>query len=164
MLPEHHQWCQCETIAKDEHVGNIKLTIQTIKEWFQAIWLALPHKWLPTWMIVEWGTFCIMWLKAFPLKVGVSPQFSAHSIIMGTNLNYSMHCCLLFGAYVKAHDDPLQKPRDHLCICLGSVGIFQGNYKFFNLNTGCVVKQKQWHELPANDPLIRCIEALAHCD
>ena len=83
-------------------------------------------------------------------------------------LDFEKHCKLPFGAYTKAHGNPIHtnltnSMRIHQCMCLEltSSGDFQGNYKFLNLNTGSVVKRKQFKDMSASDGIIQQVKALA---
>ena len=138
-----------DTSAKNEHVGDAERAIQTVKDHIRAIRSGLTFRILPTRILIEIVAFAIMWLNAFPTAGGVSETYSPHNIIVGTQLNYTKHCRLPFGAYAQVHDDPdptniTGVPCSTPGICLGPTGNSRGSYKFLNLDTGRVIKRYQF--------------------
>ena len=74
-------------------------------------------------------------------------MYSPKNIIMDQDLAYEKHCKFIFGSYVE--DNEYCKITNNMKeqivsgICLGPTANFQGRYKIFFLNTGCVVTRKQ---------------------
>jgi hypothetical protein len=156
------------TTATSEHVTGIERQIWIVKERARAIWSTLPFNKTPNRMIVELITFVVLWLNAFPPSSGVSQTYSPRTIMTGTMLDYSKHCKLPFGAYVKTHEEnnPTNnmKERTRATICLGPTTNFQRSYKFLCLITGRRITRKQFQELPMPALVIKTAEALAYRD
>ena len=85
-------------------------------------------------MKIELIYFIVFWLNAFPVKSGVSKQFSPQEIILRWQLDIKKHCQVMFGEYYEVHNelDPTntQVPRTHEAFSLGPTGISQGTVKF----------------------------------
>ena len=62
------------------------------------------------------------------------------------------HCRVLPGSYCEVHDDPNPNnttvSRAHEGMALGPTGNLQGSVKFHCLNTGLVLKQRAFTEIP----------------
>ena len=62
------------------------------------------------------------------------------------------HCRLLPGSYCEVHDEPNPSnttvSRTHEGIALGPTGNLQGSVKFYCLNTGRVLKQQDFTDIP----------------
>ena len=96
-----------------------------------------------------------MWLNSFPRKGGISNTLSPRTIVNGTQFDFNKHCKCEFGSYVQTHDDSNIKnnmnPRTTGAICLGPTGNAQGTYKFMNLNSGKLITQSKWTEIPMSN-------------
>lgn len=75
--------------AKSKHVRDVKVTICTINKCFQANLDGLPFKYLPVRMIVKIVVLCITWHNAFPLKSGLSTDFSPRTIVTGMKVVFA---------------------------------------------------------------------------
>ena len=75
---------------------------------------------------------CI-WLNAFPLKSGLSMEYSPRDIVTHISVDYEKYCRSKLGSYVEASTDAMatndQNPRTHGCIKLGDPGNRQGSLK-----------------------------------
>ncbi len=60
------------TTAANEHVPEIKWCIRLIKERGRGILNTLSYKKMPQLMLVEQIYHVVLWLNAFPMKLGVS--------------------------------------------------------------------------------------------
>ncbi len=60
------------TMAVQEHMGEIKRKIQVVKERARSTISILSYKLLPKLMIIELMHFCVMWMNSFPVKLGIS--------------------------------------------------------------------------------------------
>lgn len=102
--------------------------------------------------------FEIMWLNAICPGDGWSDELSPREIVLRWQLDMALHCRGDFGSYCLAYDEPTptntQDPRAMDSICLGPTGNRQGTYKFFDLKTKQVIKQKQFEQLPVPDRII----------
>jgi hypothetical protein len=83
----------------------------------------LPYLTLPRIMIIKLMHFCILWLKSFPVKSGVSKKWSPRELILRHWLDAKLHCKTPFGAYCEMHTDPditnTMEPRTKWGICMG---------------------------------------------
>ncbi len=79
-------------------------------------------------------------------------------------MDYMMHCKAQFGSYCKVFNDPnptnTMVARTQPAVCLGPTRNLQGTYKFFALNTGRVIKRRQFKELPMPKSMVKTIESL----
>jgi hypothetical protein len=59
---------------------------------------------MPPCIIIEMVQTSNFWLNAFPYSDSVSKTLSPRTIVIGSTLNYNLHCALGFGTYVQAHE------------------------------------------------------------
>ena len=79
------------TTARDEHVGNIKKYIHTIKERMCAIYNShLPFQTMPPWLVIEMAKHAVFYPRA---------------IITGVMVDFTRHSANQFGEYVKTHEE-----------------------------------------------------------
>ena len=88
---------------------------------------------------------------------------------MGQNLVYDKHCKFRFRSYVEDHEDCKitnnMEEQTVSGICLGPTLKFQGRYKIFSLNTGCVVTCKQKiRDILMTTWVVQRVESLTMCD
>ncbi len=111
-----------------------------MKERARSTTSVLPYKLLPKLVIIKLMHFCVMWMKSFPVKLGISEKWSPREIVSRHKLDAKLHCKVPFGAYCEVHVDPdithTMEPRTKWGICLGPTGNMQGSYKFLSLSTG----------------------------
>ena len=94
---------------------------------------------------------CVKQLNLFPVKGGIFTQFSPKQILTGDVVHYKF-CSLPFRQYCQISEE--DTPRNSLAartqgaIALGPSGNVQGGHKFYTLNTGSVVVQRDWIVLP----------------
>ena len=66
--------------------------------------------------------------------------------------DHKKHYRVLFGSYCKVHDEPepssSTKPRTHPAIALGPSGNLQGTVKFYSLDTGVVLRRRNFTLIP----------------
>ena len=74
-------------------------------------------------------------------------------------MDFSKHCHVQFGAYIKAHDDPDISnticDQTTPCIALGPTGNFQGSITCFDLETSHVLKHCTVTLLPMPDRVVK---------
>jgi len=74
------------------------------------------------------------------------------------------HCRVLPGSYCEVHNEPSPSntmvTRNHDGIALGPTGNLQGSVKFYCLNTGQVLKRRDFTELPMSDSIIKRVDAI----
>ena len=88
------------TCSNDEHVGEIKCLIRTVKEWVRGTYNTLPFKKVLRRMIIELVSFCVFWLNSsFPLH-SIVKCLSPCTIITGLTVNYNKNVKHEFGQYV----------------------------------------------------------------
>jgi hypothetical protein len=149
---------ECNTTAAKEHVSEAERMIRTIKERTRGLLATLPFTHIPRRMKIEFIYFIVLWLKAFPVKTGVSSTFSPRELLVQWKLDYTKHCWVLPGTYCEVHDEPspsnTMTPRTHEAIALGPTGNLQGSVKFYLLDTGHVLKRRSFTPLPMPDRII----------
>jgi hypothetical protein len=153
------------TTAASEHVPDIERQIRLIKERTRALRSTLPFRKFPGRMIIEMLANVVLWINAFPPKIGVSKTVSPRTIMTGTALDFNKHCQTPFGAYAEVHEDRnitnTMSERTQPAICLGPTANFQGSYKFLSLRTGKSKTRKQFKELPMPDSIIKPVDAMS---
>ena len=118
---------------------------------------------------MELVAFCVLWINAVPHTGSISQYYSPCTILTGTLLDWTKHCQENFGDYCETHDNPVPPNDTDILrttpgICLGPTGNFQGTYKWFNLNTGRVIKHKSWTPYPMTSHIMERVEKLAEQD
>ncbi len=131
---------ECNTTAAKEHVSEAERTIWTMKERTRGLIATLPFSHIPRRMKIGFVYFVVLWLNAFPVRLGVSATYLPRELVMRQKLDYKKHCQVLPGSYCKVHDEPVPTntmvARTHACIALGPTGSLQGTIKFYCLTTG----------------------------
>ena len=94
------------TIAANEHVGEVEWHIPLIEKHAWGILATLSFKSIPKIMLMHLIHCFTMWLNAFPVKLGISNQWSPRELVSGTMLNPKLDAMILFGAYCHVHDEP----------------------------------------------------------
>jgi hypothetical protein len=92
------------TNAQD-HVPEAERNDRTIKERIRAAYHRLPYKAIPRIMIRYLAMIQANNLNLFLVKGGVSNYYSPRMILNQTNLDYTKHCVVPFGAYVQANHE-----------------------------------------------------------
>jgi len=133
-----------------------------IKERVRGTMNTLLNPQLSRLMTIELMHFCVMWMNAFPVKMGVSEKWSPRELISRNKLDAKLHCKTPFGAYCEVHTDPditnTMEPRTKWGICLGSTGNMQGSYKFMSLSTGKKNVRRKFTEMPMTESVMNQID------
>jgi hypothetical protein len=75
------------TMAAQEHVGEIERKIRMIKERARGTISTLPYEMLPKLIIIALMHFCVMWMNSFPVKLGVSEKYSPRELVSRRKLD-----------------------------------------------------------------------------
>jgi hypothetical protein len=152
------------TTAVKEHVPEVERKIRLIKERGRGILNTLPFKKMPRIMLIELIYHVVLWLKALPMKSGVSEMLSPCEIIVRHKLTFKDHCKGVFGSFCYMHDEPSPAismvSHTSPAIILGPTGNLQGTYKLLNLDTGAKIKQSKWTQHPMPDLVIKQAERM----
>jgi hypothetical protein len=152
------------TVARGEHVPEVERHIRTIKERARSVYYnALPFTKIPGRMVAELVYYSVFWLNSFPAQDGISKTLSPRAIVIGSNVDFTKHCKLEFGAYVQAHGerDNSMTTRTTGAIALRPTGNSQGGYFLFSLSTGRVINRNHWTALPMPNDVIDRVHVLA---
>ncbi len=153
------------TTAAREHVREIERKIRVIKERARGMINTLPYKKLPRLMVIELLHFCIMWMKSFLVRSGISDKWSPRELVSRHKLDAKLHCRAPFRSYCEVHVDPeitnTMDPRTKWAICLGPTGNLQGSYKFLSLAMGKKVTPRKFTEIPITESIIKQVEKMA---
>ncbi len=84
--------------SANEHVLEMERKIRVIKERVKAVVYSLPLNALPVVVLVNAVLFVTKQLKLFPVKGGISNQFSPKQIMTGKVVHY-IFCSVAFGQY-----------------------------------------------------------------
>ena len=126
-------------------------SVHTIREQARGIIGTLPFDYIPRQLKIEFIYFVVLWLKAFPVKMGMLTIYLLRELLVRWKLDYKKHCRVLLGTYCKVHDKPLPSNSmthcTHECIACGPTGNLQGSIKFYCLNTGRILKQQSFTEI-----------------
>ena len=163
IIPEMPQ-ANINTTAASEDVAEIEQRIRVIKERCRATLSTLPFKMLPNIMTINLVCFSVFWVNAMPVKSGISTIFSPRELICHQKVDAKKCCKLLFGEYVKMHEEPTitnsMQARMRPAICLGPTGNFQGSIKFMCVETGLKIVIRNYTKLPMPDSVIKKVNLL----
>jgi hypothetical protein len=143
------------TNAQD-HVSEAERNNRTIKERIRAAYHRLLYKAIPRIMINHLAMIQANKLNLFPVKGGVSKYYSPRMILNQTNLDYTKHCVVPFGAYVQANQESTKTSsnvtRTSDAIYLRPAQNQQGGHELMDLNSGQLISRNIVH----GDPSDRC--------
>jgi hypothetical protein len=128
--------------SANKHVPEIEKKIWVIKEKVWAVVYSLPVNALPAVVLVNAVLFVTKQLNLFPVKGGISTQFSPKQIMTGEVVHYKF-CSVPFGQYCQILEEG--HPRNGLgartqgAIALEPSGNVQGGHKLYTLNTASIV-------------------------
>ena len=89
--------------SANEHELYIEQRIRVVKERTRAVRHSIPFTAIPAKMMTHMVFFVVKLLNYFPVKGGVSTQYSPKTIMSGQSINYKQ-CSLLFGTYCQVHE------------------------------------------------------------
>jgi hypothetical protein len=138
----------------------------TIKERIRAGYHRLPYKEIPRIMINYLAMIQANKLNLFPVKGGISKYYSPHTILNQTNLDYTKHCVVPFGAYVQANHESTKMSsnvtRTLDAIYLRPAQNQQGVHKLMDLNSGQLISRNIVHKIPVTDVVIKAVKNMAY--
>jgi hypothetical protein len=139
------------TNAQD-HVPEAERNNRMIKERIQAAYHCLQYKAIPRIMINYPAMIQANKLNLFPVKGRVSKYYIPRMILNQTNLDYTKHCVVPFGAYVQANHESTKTSsnvtRTLDAIYLRPAQNQQGGHKLMYLNSGQLISRNIVHEIP----------------
>ena len=142
-VQEHLPFLQINTTAAREHVGEIEREIRQVKKRTRCTTSDFPFEHIPTMVLVYTVYNVCLWLNAFPIRSGITGDFSPRELVTGLTVNFHKHCRFDVGAYVEASEDAMitntNSDRTHPCIYLGPSVNREGSHNCFDLNTSSVV-------------------------
>ena len=154
----------CNTTSAKEHVAEAERKIRVVKERNRGVVNTPPFTYTPRQMNTEFIYLVTIWINAFPAKSGVSEIFSTREILLRWIMDAKKHCRVLPGSYCKVHDEPnptnTTVRRTHEGIALGPTRNLQGSVKFYCLNTGQVLKQRAFTEIPMPTTVIAKVDKI----
>ena len=106
----------------------------TFKEQTCNVYNSLLFKRFPTRLIVEIVFAQVLLLNFFPLDSGISKVQSPCILVMGTGIDYNLHCRSECGSYVQTHEDHNNNmaSRKIGALALHQTGNVQGDFYFCN--------------------------------
>ncbi len=125
---------------------------------------SLPFTSIPIKMLTHMTFFVVKMLNHFPVKGGISSQYSPKTIMSGQTLNYKQ-CSLPFGSYCQVHEE--DGPRNSLAartqgaISLGPSSNRQGGQLFLSLTTRRILSRRSYTVLPMPSTMIGRINDMA---
>jgi hypothetical protein len=149
--------------GEDEHVSAIERCIRTTKERTRCTYNSTPIEHYPPRMIIEMVFLSIIWLNAFPHRLGVLQMLSPRMIVTGLHIDYTKHCRVAFGQYTQTHkkDNNSMEARTIGALALRPTGNAQGGYYFYSLLSGQRLHRTHWTELPMPAKVKDRVHALA---
>jgi hypothetical protein len=119
--------------AANKHDPYVKRKIRVIKERLHAVRHSLPFSNISAQITTHMVFFVTKLLNFFPVKGGISDQYSPKAIMSGEIINYRQYC-LPFGSYCQVHEEDLPRNSMEPCtqgaISLGPSTNRQGAHKF----------------------------------
>jgi hypothetical protein len=111
MMSELYEAPKINLSSANEHVPEIERKIWVIKEQVCAMVYSLPLNALPPVVLVNAVLFVTKQLNLFPVKGGISTQFSPKQIMTGKVVHYKI-CSIPFGQYCQMSEEGT--PRNSL--------------------------------------------------
>ncbi len=148
--------------SANKYVPEIERKIWVIKERVCAVVYSLLVIALPPVVLVNAVLFVTKQLNLFPVKGGISTQFSLKQIMTGEAVHYKF-CSILFGQYCQISEEGT--PRNSLAartqgaIVIGPSGNVQGGHKFYTLHMASNVIRRDWKALPMLQSVIDRLNA-----
>ena len=100
----------------------------------------------------------------FKVKSAVYETFSSREILLRLRMDAKKHCRVLPGSYYDVHKEPNPSNttvgRTHKGIALGPTRNIQGSLKFYCLNTGRVLKQRDFTKIPIPTAVISKVDKI----
>jgi hypothetical protein len=152
--------------AASQHVGLIERNIRFLKEKTHLICHSLPFERIPALMLVRMVLHSVQFMNSFPRKGGLK-HYPPSAIMTGAQLHMSQ-LQLKFGTYCQVAEDVT--PCNSLAACtwgaisLGPSGNLSGGQHFLALDTGKMIVQNRWKELPMPSAVINCVNLLGHAE
>ena len=129
-----------------EHVGEVYITIITVKEHGRGIINTLPYFYITSNIIIHLVCFILMWLDSLPGGKGISQNCSLREIVTGQHIYFKKYCRVAFRLYEEDHYEPNITnniyPRTHKYIVLGPTENIQGKQNAFCMNSVRVPKRR----------------------
>ena len=97
-------WSSKAESDKNKHEPYIKWHIHVVKERFHSLCHSLPFKQLPKQIIIYMVFYAVKLLNYFPLKGGVSDQYSPKAILAGEVVHFKYYA-MPFGTYCQIHEE-----------------------------------------------------------
>ena len=139
------------TAAADDHVREVKQSVQTIKEAVRTAMHSMYYKRIPKILLIKAIQHAARTINMFPANDGLLDTMSLLTLIMGKPIPDYDILRIAFGAYVQVFEDHKVKngmhPRTTGAIALNPTGNAQGDYYFMLLTTGERPAPHQWREL-----------------
>jgi hypothetical protein len=135
-----------------------------MKEQVCAVVYSLLVNTLPPVVLVNAVLFVTKQLNLFPVKGGISTQFSPKQIMTGKVVHYKF-CSIPFGQYCQISKEGT--PRNSLAawtqgaIAIGPSENVQGGHKCYTLHTASIVVRRNWKTLPMPQSIIDRLNAKA---
>lgn len=156
-----------ETVAKDDHVGDIERNIRHLKEGIRGTIQSLPYHKYPRIMIEHIAEDTIKPKKFLPANDSISPNVGSLTIVLGRGPPYYNDMTIEFGSYAQVFEDNqiTNTPDPYMgsyCACFFSR--WKQKIPFMNLNSGRVLCRQKFTILPITDWVIQRVHALAAND
>ena len=151
--------------GKNEHVGIVERSIQTIKERCRCMCNSVPFKSYTKLMTKHLVDTAVYWLNSFPSENGISATLSPGNIVLGrSNADFSKPK-IAFGTYafVYTGTNNTMKSRSVPGIALGPSNEWGGHY-FMSLYTGKRLHSYHWKSLPMDKDVIDRVHELASAE
>ena len=149
-----------------DHVGDAENNNKVIKERVRVKFQLSPYSAIPKLMIKYLGTTATMaCLNWFPVKGGLSPYYSPHTLMNGGPIVFGKQCKVPWSAYVQGIVSPTDNTmagRTIDGIYLAPADNIQEGHWVMHLATGKKKKCTQLKEIPITESVIKAIEALAY--
>ena len=143
----HLPLLEVNTTAVREHITEIERELKQVKERVRCTSSKFPFQFIPTMVLIYTVYNVCLWMNAFLLQSGITGGLSPGELVTGLIINFSKHCTVDVGAYVKASTYVIitngNNDRTHVCIALGPSGNRQGSINFFDRDTGRFVVRRK---------------------
>ena len=151
--------------AADDHVGPIERSIRTVKETMRGTTGGLPFKRFTRIMTVELVSHCVRCLNQMPSEDGISEYMSPLTMVTGDGPVDYNNIKLEFGTYCQVFEDrtitntPAARSTGAIALTISPSP--SGFYRFMSLDTGMLLKRKQYTALPITQAVVERVHELA---
>ncbi len=145
-----------------QHEPNAERNNRVLGERVCATYHRLPYKTIPKLILEYLALECTKQLNIFPAKGGVSPYFSPHRLMGGSEVDANHDLKYTFGSYCICYDAPVPY-NSNLSRGLDAIylrALPNGSHQLMDLYTGRSIERVYVKPVPVTPLVIQAVEAM----